>query len=151
MSIESVLPSHRLILCRLLLLLTSIFPSVRVFSDEPAFLIKWPKYWSFSISPSNKYSELLSFRIGCFDILAVRGILKCLLQHHKPKASILCHSAFLIIEPTHLYMTTEKAIVLNIWAFVGKVMSLLYKMLSRFDMGFSGGSEVKNLPAWVYL
>ena len=95
--------------------------------------------------------QLVSFRIGCFDILAVRGILKCLLQHHKPKASILCHSAFLMIELTHLNMTTEKAIVLTIWTFVGKVMSLLYTMLSRFDMSFLGGSVVRNSPAWVYL
>ena len=95
--------------------------------------------------------QLVSFRIGCFDILAVRGILKCLLQHHKPKASILCHSAFLMIELTHLYMTIEKAIVLTIWTFVGKVMSLLSTMLSRFDMSFLGGSVVRNSPAWVYL
>ena len=95
--------------------------------------------------------QLVSFRIGCFDILGVRGILKCLLQHHKPKPSILCHSAFLMIEITHLYMTTEKAIVLTIRTFVGKVMSLLYTMLPRFDMSFLGGSVVRNSPAWVYL
>ena len=95
--------------------------------------------------------QLVSFRIGCFDILAVRGIFNCLLQHHKPKASILCHSAFLMIELTHLYMTTEKAIVLTLWTFVGKVVSLLYTTLSRFDMGFLGGSVVRNSPAWVYL
>ena len=104
---------------------------------------------SASVLPVN--IQLVSFRIGCFDIFAVRGILKCLLQHHKPKASILCHSAFLMIEVTHLYMTTEKAIVLTIRTFVSKVMSLLYTMLSRFDMGFLGGSLVKNSPARVYL
>ena len=95
--------------------------------------------------------QMVSFRIGCFDILAVRGIVKCLLQHHKPKTSILCHSAFLMIELTHLYMTTEKAIVLTLWTFVGKVVSVLYTTLSRFDVGFLGGSVVRNSPAWVYL
>ena len=95
--------------------------------------------------------QMVSFRIGCFDILAVRGIVKCLLQHHKAKASILCHSAFLMIELTHLYMTTEKAIVLTLWTCVGKVVCLLYTTLSRFDVGFLGGSVVRNSPAWVYL
>ena len=104
---------------------------------------------SVSVLPVN--IQLVSFRIGCFDILAVRGIVKCLLQHHKAKASILCHSAFLMNELTQLYMTTEKAIVLTLWTFVSKVVSLLYTTLSRFDMGFLGGSVVRNSPAWVYL
>ena len=134
-------------------MLATLITSIRVFSCESSVPIRWLKYWSlsFRIGPSTECSQLVSFRIGCFDILAVRGILKCLLQHHKPKASVLCHSAFLMIELTHLYMTTEKAIVLTIRTFVGKVMSLLYTMLSRFDIGFPGGSVVKNLPAWVYL
>ena len=97
---------------------------------------------SASVLPVN--IQMVSFRIGCFDILAVRGIVKCLLQHHKPKASILCHSAFLMIELTHLYMTTEKAIVLTLWTLVSKVVSLLYTTLSRFDKGFLGGSVVRN-------
>ena len=134
-------------------MLPTLITSIRVFSCESSVPIRWLKYWSFSFSigPSTECSQLVSFRIGCFDILAVQGILQCLLQHHKPKASILCHSAFLMIELTHLYMTTEKAIVLTIRTFVGKVMSLLYTMLSRFDIGFPGGSVVKNPPAWVYL
>ena len=104
---------------------------------------------SVSVLPVN--IQLVSFRIDGFDILAVRGIVKCLPQHHKLKASILCHSAFLMTELTHLYMTTEKAIVLTLWTFVSKVVSLLYTTLSRFDMGFLGGSVARNSPAWVYL
>ena len=134
-------------------MLPTLITSIRVFSCESSVPIRWLKYWSFSFSigPSTECSQLVSFRIGCFDILAVRGILKCLLQHHKPKASILCHSAFLMLDLTHLYTTIEKAIVLTIWTFVGKVMSLLYTPLSRFDMGFLGGSVARNSPAWVYL
>ena len=104
---------------------------------------------SVSVLPVN--IQLVSFRIDGFDILAVRGTVKCLPQHHKLKASILCHSVFLMTELTHLYMTTEKAIVLTIWTFVSKVVSLLYTTLSRFDMGFLGGSVARNSPAWVYL
>ena len=127
MSIESVMPSNHLILCRPLLLLPSIFPSIRVFSNESALHIRWPKYWSFSfsISPSNEYSGLIYFRIDWFVLLAVQGTLKCLLQHHNSKASILWCSAFFILQLSHPYMTTGKTIALSGWTFVGKVMSLL--------------------------
>jgi len=137
MSIESVTPSNHLILCRPLLLLHSIFPSIRVFSSESLLRIRWPKYWSFSfsISPSNEYSGLISFRIDWFD-LAVQGNLKSLLQHHSSKASILWHSAFFIVQLSHSYMTTGKTIVLIGWTFVGKVMSLLFNMLSRLVITF---------------
>ena len=111
-STESVMPSSYLILCRPLLLLPSIFPSIRFLSNEPALCIKWPKYWSFSISPSNEYSELISFRIGWFDLLAAQGTLKSLLQHHNSKISILWHSAFLMVQQSHPYMTTGKTIAL---------------------------------------
>ena len=126
MSIESVMPSNHLTLCRPLLLLPSVFPSIRVFSNESTLHIRWPKYWSFSfsISPSNEYSGLISFRINWFDLLAVQGTLKSLLQHHSSKASILWCSAFLMVQLSHPYMTTGKSIVLTIWAFVGKVKSL---------------------------
>ena len=118
----------------LLLLLPSIFPSIRVFSNESALHIRWPKYWSFnlSISPSNEYSGLISFRIDWFDCFAVQGPLKSLLRHHSLKASVLQHSVFFMVQLAHLYMTTGKTIALTIRSFVGKVMSLLFNMLSRF-------------------
>ena len=133
MSIESVMLSNSLILCCPLLLLPSIFPSIRVFSNELFLCIRWPKFWSFSlsISPSSEYSELISFRIDWLDLLAVQGTLKSLLQHHSSKASILC-SAFFMVQLSHLYMTTGKTIALTIWTFVSKVMSLLFNMPSRF-------------------
>ena len=128
MSIESVMPSSHLILCRPLLLLPSIFPSIRVFSNESALSIRWPKYWSFSfnISPSNEHPGLISFRMNWLDLLAVQGTLKSLLQHHSSKASILRHSAFFIVQLSHPYMTTGKTIAFTRWTFVGKVMSLLF-------------------------
>ena len=131
MSIESVMSSNHLILCHPLLLLPSIFPSIRVFSKESVLRIRWPKYWSFSfsISPANEYSGLISFRTDCFDLLAVQGTLKSLLQHHSSKASILPHSDFFIVQLSHPYITTLKTIVLSICTFVGKVMSLLFMYL----------------------
>ena len=133
MSITSVMPSNHLILCRPLLLLPSIFPSIRVFSNESALHIRWPKYWSFSfnISPSNEYSGLVSFRMDWLDLLAVQGTLKSLLQHHSSKASILQCSSFFIVQLSHPYVTTGKTIALTRWTFVGKVMSLLSNILSR--------------------
>ena len=133
MSIESVMPSNYLILCRPLLLLPSIFPSIRVFSKESVLHIRWPKYWSFSfsISPSNEYLGLISFRMNWLDPLAVQGTLKSLLQHHSSKASILRHSAFFIVQFSHPYMPTGKTIALARPTFVGKVMSLLLNILSR--------------------
>ena len=127
MSVESVMPSNHLILCRPLLFLPSIFPSIRVFSNESALHIRWPKYWSFSfsISPSKEYSGLISFRIDWFD-LAVQGTLKSRLQHHSSKASILRSSAFFIVQLTHLYMATRTTISLTLWTFVSKVMSLFF-------------------------
>ena len=125
MSIESVMPSNHLILCRPLLLPPSIFPSIRVFSNESALRIRWPKYWSFSfsISPSNEYSGLISFRMDWLDLLAVQGTLKSLLQHHSSKASVLGRSAFFIVHLSHPYVTTGKTIALTRRTFVGKVMS----------------------------
>ena len=125
MSIELVMPSNQLILCRPLLLLPSIFPSIRVFSNESVLHIRWPNYQSlsFSISPSNEYSGLISFRIDWFDLLAVQGTLKSLLQHHSSKASILWHSAFFIVQLSHPYMTTGKTIALIRWTFASKLMS----------------------------
>ena len=125
MSIESALPSNHLILCHPHLLLLSIYPSIRVFSNELALPIRWPKYWSFScsISPSKEYLGMLSFRIDWLDLLAVQGTLKSLLQQHSSKASILWHSAFFILQPLHPYMTTGKTIALTRWTFVGKVIS----------------------------
>ena len=133
MSIESVMPSNHLIVCRPLLLLPSIFPSIRVFSNESVLHMRWPKYWSFSfsISPSNEHSGLISFRKDWLDLLAVQGTLKSLLQHHSSKASILQHSAFFTVQLSHPYMTTGKTIALTRRTFVGKVMSLLLNMLSR--------------------
>ena len=129
MSAESVLPSNHLILCHPLLLLPSIFPSIRLFSNEPALHIRWSKYQSFSSSPSNEYSGLISFRIDWFDLLAFQGTLKSLLQHHSSKLSILWCSAFFMIQVSHPYMTTGKAIALTRRTFVGKVISLLFNML----------------------
>ena len=133
MSIESVMPSNHLILCCPLLLLPSIFPSIRVFSDESALCIRWPKYWSFSlnISPSNEHPGLITFRMDSLDLLAVQGTLKSLLLHHSLKASILWHSAFFIVQLSHPYMTTRKTIALTRQTSVDKVMSLLFNMLSR--------------------
>ena len=134
MSIESVMPSNHLILCHSLLLLPSIFPTIRVFSNESALCIRWPKYWrfSFSISPSNEYSGLISFPIDWFDLLAIQGTLKSLLQHHSSKVSVLQCSAFFMVQLSHLCMTTGKNIVLTICISVGKVKSSLFDMLSRF-------------------
>ena len=128
MSIELVMPSNHLILCRPLLLPPSIFPSIRVFSNESTLHIKWPKYWSFSfsISTANEYLGLISFRIDWFDLLAVQGTLESLLQHHNSKASILHLSAFFMIQLSHPYLTTGKNIALTVWTFVSKVMSLLF-------------------------
>ena len=138
MFIEFVMPSNHLILCCPLLLPPSIFPSMRVFSNESVFWIRWPKYWcfSFSISPSNEYSELISFRMDWLDLFAVQGTLKSLLQHLSSKASFLQLSAFFIVQISHPYMTTRKTIALTRWTFVGKVISLLFNMLSRFVIAF---------------
>ena len=132
------MPSNHLILCYPLSLPPSVFPSIRVFSNESVLCIRWPKYWnfSFSISPSNEYSGLISFRMHWLDRLAVQGTLKRLLQHHSSKASILQHSAFLICQLSRPYMTTGKTMALTIWTFVSKVMSLLFNMLSRFVIAF---------------
>ena len=136
MSIESVMLSNHFILCCSLLLLFSVFPNIRVFSNESVLHIRWPKYWSFSfsISPSNEYSGLTSFRTDWFDLLAVKGALNLsLLQHHSSKASILRHSAFFTVQLSHPYVTTGKTVVLTIWTFVSKVMSLLFNTLSRLS------------------
>ena len=150
MSITSVMPSNHLILCRPLLLLPSIFPSIRVFPNESVLPIRWPKYWSFSfsISPSNEYSGLISFRMDWLNLLAVQGTLKSLLQHHSSKASILQHSAFIIVQVSHPYMTTGKTIALTSWIFVGKVMSLLFNMLSRLVITFLPRSK-RLLISWL--
>ena len=133
MSIESVMPSSHLIICRPLLLLPSIFPCIRVFSSESVLHIRWPKDWSFSfsISPFSEHSGLISFRTDWLDLLAVQGTLKSLLQYHSSKASILRHSAFFTVQLSHPYIATGKTIALTRWTFVGKVMSLLFNMLSR--------------------
>ena len=138
MSIESVMPSNHLIFCRPLLLLLSIFPSIRVFSKESVLHIKWPKYWSFSfsISRSNGCSGLISFRMDWLDLLVVQGTLKSLLQHHSSKASVLQHSAIFMVQLSHQYMTTGKTVALTSQTFVGKVMSLLFYMLSRLVIAF---------------
>ena len=138
MSIKLVMPSNHLILCRPLLLLPSVFPSIRVFSNESALLIRWPKYWSlsFNVSPSNEHPGLISFRIDWLDLLAVQGTLKSLLQHYSSKASILQRSAFFAVQLSHPFMTTGKTIALTRWTFVGKVMSLLFNMLSRLVITF---------------
>ena len=138
MSIESVMPSNHLIIWRALLLPPSVFPSIRVFSNESALCIRWPEYWSFnfSTSPSNEYSGLISYRMDGLDLLAVQGTLQSLLQHHSSKASILQHSPFFIVQLSHPYMTTGKTIALTRWTFVGKVMSLLLNILSRLVVAF---------------
>ena len=138
MSIESVMPSNHLILCHPLLLLLSLFSSIRDFSNDSGLFIRWPKYWSFSfsISPSNEHSGLSSFRMDWLDLLAVQGTLKSLLQHHSSKASIIWCSAFFIVQLSHPYMTTGKTIALTRRTFIGKVMSLLLNMLSRLVITF---------------
>ena len=149
-SIESVMPSNHLILCCPLLLPLSILPSIRVFSSESVLHIRWPKYWSFSlnISPSNEHSELISLRMDWLDLLAVQGTLKGLLQHHSLKASILWQSAFFIVQLLHPYMTTGKTIALTRRTFVGKVMSLLFNMLSRLAIAFLPRSK-HLLISWL--
>ena len=144
------MPCNHLILCHPLLLPLSIFPSIKVFSNESVLHIRWSKYWSFSfnISPSNEYSGLISFRTDWLDLLAVQGILKSFLQHHSSKASILWRSAFFIVQLSHLYMTTGKTIALTRWTFVGKVMSLLFNMLSRFVITFLPRSK-HLLISWL--
>ena len=136
MSIESVMLSNHLILSCPLLLLPSIFPNIRVFSNKSALCIRWPKYWNFSfnISPSNEHPGLISFRMDWLDLLAVQGTRKSLLQHHSSKASILQHSAFFIVQLSHPYMTTGKTIALTRWTFVGKVMSLLFNKVRKKKM-----------------
>ena len=150
MSIESVMPSNQLIFCHPLLLLPSIFPSIRVFSNESVLCISWPKYWSFScsISPSNEYSGLISFRVDWLDLLAVQGTLKILLQHHSSEASILRCSAFFMVQLSHSYMITGKPVAFR-QTFVGKVMSLLFNMLSRLAITFLPGSKCLNFMAAV--
>ena len=149
-SIESMIQSNHLILCCPLLLLPSIFPSIRVFSNGSALRIRWPKYWnfSFSISPSNESSELISFTIDWFDFLAVQGTLKSLFQHHSPKASIFQPSAFVMVQLSHLYVTTGKIIALTRQTFVGKVISLLFNMLSRLVIAFLPRSK-SLLISWL--
>ena len=150
MSIESVMPSSHLILCRPLLLLPPMPPSIRVFSNESTLRIRWPKYWSFSfsISPSNKHPGLISFRMDCLDLLAVQGTLKSLLQHHSSKASIFRRSAFFTVQLSHPYMTTGKTMALTRRTFVGKVMSLLFNMLSRLVIIFLSRSK-RLLFTWL--
>ena len=150
LSIESMMPSNDLILSHPLLLLPSIFPSFRVFSNESVLCIRWPKYWSFSlnISPSNEHPELISFRMDWLDLLAVQGTLKSHFQHHSSKASILRCSAFIIIHRSHPYMTTGKTIALTRWTFVGRVMSLLSNKLSRSVIAFLPRSK-SLLVSWL--
>ena len=150
MSIKSVMPSSHLILCHPLLLLPPIPPSIRVFSNESTLRMRWPEYWSssFSISPSNEHPELISFRIDWFNLLAVQGTLKSLLQHHSSKASILRHSDFFTVQLSHPYMTTGKTIALTRWTFVGKIMSLLFNMLSRLVIAFLPRSK-HLLISWL--
>ena len=151
MSIESVMPSNHLILCYSLLFLPSIFPSIRVFSSESVLHIRWLKYWSFSlsISPSNEYSGLISFRIDWFELLAVQGTLKSLLQHHSSKASILWCSAFFTVQLSHPYITTGKIHSFDLWTFVSKIMSLLLNMLSRLVIAFLPRSK-RLLTSWLH-
>ena len=145
MSIESVMSSKHLILCHPLLLLPSIFPNIRVFSIESALGIRWPKYWSFSIRPSNEYSGLISFRIDWF---ALHTVLKSLLQHHSSKTSVLWPSVFFMVQLSHLYMITGKNIALTIWTCVGRVMSLLFNKLARFFIAFLSRSK-HLLISWL--
>uniref|UniRef100_A0AC11ERJ9 Uncharacterized protein n=2 Tax=Ovis aries TaxID=9940 RepID=A0AC11ERJ9_SHEEP len=150
MSSELVVPSTHLILCRPLLLLPSIFPSIRVFSNESVLHIRWPKYWSFSfsISPPSEYSGLISFMMDWLDLLAVQGTLKSLLQHHSSKASVLQHSAFFIVQLSHPYVTIGKTVALTRRTFVGKVTSLLFNMQSRLVIAFLPGSK-HLLISWL--
>ena len=150
MSIESLMPSNHVILYHPLLLLPSNFPSIRVFSNESTLCIRWPKYWSFSlsISPSNEYSGLISFRIDWFVLLAAQETLKNLLQHHSSKASILWHSVIFMVQLSHPYMTTGKTIALTRWTFIGKVMSLLFNMRSRLVIAFLPRSK-QLLISWL--
>ena len=150
MSIESVMPSNHLIFCCPLLLLPSIFPSIRVFSNESALHIRWPKNWSFSfnISPSNEHPGRISFRMDWLDLPAVQGSFKSLLQHHDSKASILWHSAFFTVQLSHPYMTTGKTIALTRWIFVDKIMSLLFNILSRLVITFLPSSK-HLLISWL--
>ena len=145
-SIKSVEPSSHLILCHPLLLLPSIPPSIRVFSNESTFRMRWPKYWSFSFSiiPSKEHPGLISFRMDWLYLLAVQGTLRSLLQHHSSKASILWHSAFFTVQLSHPYMTTWKTIALTRWTFVGKVISLHFNMLSRLVITFLPRSRLQN-------
>ena len=151
MSIASVMPPNHLILWCPLLLLPSIFPSIRVFSSESALCIRWPKYWSFSfnINPSSEYSGLISFKIDWFDLLAVQGILKSLLQHHSSRASILWRSAFFTVQLSQPCVTTGKTITLTVQTYVGKVMSLLFNTMSRFVIAFLPRSSCSYLMATV--
>ena len=142
------MPSNHLILCHPLLLLPSILPSIRVFSNESVLRIGWPKYWSFSFSPSSEYSGLISFRMDWFDLLAVQGTLKSLLQNHSSKASILWCSAFFTVQLSHRYMTTGNTLALIIWTFVAKVLSLLSNMLSRLVIAFFPRSKCL-LISWL--
>ena len=144
------MPSNHFILCHPLVLLPSIFPSIRVFSNESALCMRWPKYWNFSFntSPSSEYPGLIAFRMDWLDLLVVQGTLKCLLQHHSSKASILCHSSFFIVQLSHPYMTTGKAIALTRCTFVGKAMSLLFKMLPRLVITFLPRSK-SLLITWL--
>ena len=150
MSIKLVMPSNHLILCHPLLLLPSVFPSIRVFSNESVLHIRWPQYWSFSfnISPSNEYSGLISFRIDWFGLPAVQGTLKSLLQHHSSKASILWHSAFFMVQLSQSYITTGKNINLTRWTFFSKIMPLLFNMLSRLVITFLPKSK-HILISWL--
>ena len=150
MSIELVIPSNHLILCHPLPILPSMFPSIRVFSNKSVLHIRWPKYWSFHFynSPSNGYSGLISFRMDWLDLLAVQGTLKSLLQHCSSNASILWRSAFFIVQLSHLYMTTGKTIDLTRWTFVGKIMCLLFNMLSRLVITFLPRSK-RLLISWL--
>ena len=150
MFLESVMPSNHLILCCPLLFQHSIFPSIRVFSNESVLCISWPKYWSFnfSICPSNEHSGFISFMIDWLDLLAVQGTLKSLLQHHSSKASILWRSAFFRVQLSHPYMTTGKIIALTRWTFIGKEMSLLFNMLSRLVIAFLPKSK-RLLISWL--
>ena len=150
MPIEAVMPSNHLILYRPLLILPSIFPSIRVFSNESALFIRWPKHWSFTfnISPSNEHSGLISFGMDWLDLLAVQGTLKSLLQHHNSKASVLRHSAFFIVQLSHPYLTTGKTIALTRQTFVGRVMSLLFNMLSMLVITFLPRNK-RLLISWL--
>ena len=150
MSIESVILSNLLILCHPFLFLPSVFPSIRVFANELHLCMRWPKYWrfSFNISPSSEHSGLISFRIDWLDLLGVQGTLKSLFQHHSSKALILWHSAFFMVQLSYSYMTTGKTIALTIWIFIGKVMSLLFNMLSGFVIAFLPRSK-HLLISWL--